>query len=657
MTKQFHTSCPLNCWDNCGFVVTVENNEIVKIDGDADHPITKGKICGRGRSLQQKANTERRLKYPLKKINGQFQRISWEQALDEIAAIIQRNVNEYGSLSILNAHDYANNGLLKSIDERFYNFVGGVTELEGSLCWGSGIEAQKKDFGNVKSHSPEDITNSKNIVVWGRNVARTNLHLYQNIKEELKKGKKLIIIDPMPQSLQKSADLYVAIEPGMDGLLAIAISKEILEQGWENNNFLMERTKGYLEWKALIEHFSWNSIIEETNVSRETIYELAKIFVNGPTTMFLGLGMQRYKNGGSTIHAINALGAISGNIGVRGGGVNFGNLAVGQSFDINNLVGKHVKKEARYFKRMTWNREVIESNNPKIQTIFINRHNPITQVPDSNLTRKTLQETPHVIVLEQTLTETAELADYVLPVATVFEETDIYYSSMYHGYVNVGPKLIDPPEEVKSDLWVWTELSNRLGFGEAFNYTIEEWINLGLGQLQEKGITFSKLQKEKRMRLPIQDIPWENKKFDTKSGKFEFGTHLVSKGNFTKITDERKFPYHLLSIHPLRSNHSQHFPLLNEDKIPTADIPIYIAEKENIQSGDLIEVGNEKGKIHAQAKIMETEARNWINIDEGHWLKSGGAVNLLTNAEVSDNKMGSTYYDTKIYIKKAEMKK
>ena len=134
--------------------------------------------------------------YPLKKVNGEFQQISWNQALDEIALRMKEIKERVGTTSVLHSHDYANNGILKNLDQRFFNCYGGVTELYGSLCWGAGIEAQKWDFGDAYSHEPMDVFNSKNIIIWGRNVARTNMHFYENLLEAKKKGAKLIVIDP-----------------------------------------------------------------------------------------------------------------------------------------------------------------------------------------------------------------------------------------------------------------------------------------------------------------------------------------------------------------------------------------------------------------------------------------------------------------------------
>lgn len=197
MSKVHQSACPLNCWDSCGFLVTVDDGKVTKVDGDPNHPITEGKICGRGRMLETKTNSPDRLRYPMKKQNGEFVRISWEQALDEIADKLREIKETSETTAVLHSHDYANNGLLKALDQRFFNGYGGVTEIVGSICWGSGIEAQSWDFGRSYGHGPLDIYNSKHVVVWGRNVSRTNMHLYHHLQQVKKKGATITVIDPI----------------------------------------------------------------------------------------------------------------------------------------------------------------------------------------------------------------------------------------------------------------------------------------------------------------------------------------------------------------------------------------------------------------------------------------------------------------------------
>jgi anaerobic selenocysteine-containing dehydrogenase len=664
MAATYQSSCPLNCWDTCGFTVTVENGKVVKVEGDKSHPITQGKICSRGRMLETRTNSTERLLYPLKKVNGQFVRISWEQALDEIAEKMEEIKEKYGTTAILHSHDYANNGLLKNLDQRFFNCFGGVTELTGSLCWGAGIEAQTWDFGSSYSHAPEDIYNSQNVVIWGRNVARTNMHLFQHLQAVKKQGTKLVVIDPIFNQTAKIADMYVSIKPGMDGFLAIGIMKELLRLGLEDQTFIKNYTVGFEDLLALIEQITLDEIIEMTEVRREVFTELAYIYGNRPTMTYLGLGMQRYANGGNTIRLIDALVAISGNIGIPGGGANFGNLQVGQSFNIKALTLPERKIASRTFTMMKQAEGILQAKNPAIKMIIVTCGNPLTQVPNTNLVKKAFQSVETVVVFEQFMTDTAELADYVLPTTTVFEEEDIYYSSMYHAYVNYGPAIVDPPGEAKSDLWIWTELAKRLGFGDDFSYSREEFLKMGLSHLEKHGITLKKLKQEKHMLLPVKSVPWNDYQFKTPSGKYEFTSLLARQKGFdgklkmmypAEIGNpklENKYPYTLLTIHPLRSNHSQHYHLLESMQSVKIEVSEDIAIEKGLKDGDLVKIFNDRGELTGNIKVMKKAHPKTINIDEGQWQKFGGSVNTLTSDLESDNGAGSTLYDCLVNLEK-----
>ncbi|MGV2939287.1 molybdopterin-dependent oxidoreductase [Mesobacillus sp. LC4] len=664
MATVHHSACPLNCWDSCGFLVTVDDGKVTKVEGNPDHPITQGKICGRGRMLENRANSEDRLLYPLKKIDGIFQQISWNQALDEIAEKLTYYKESFGTTSVLHSHDYANGGLLTNLDSRFFNLYGGVTELTGSICWGAGIEAQNWDFGDAYSHAPEDLKNSKHVVIWGRNVARTNMHLFQNLQAAKKKGTKIYVIDPIYNATAKLAHEYISIKPGFDGLLAAGIMKELLRMELQDSEFLSDHSIGFEDLKALLDTVSLDYISELTEVPADIITHLAEIYADKPVSTIMGLGMQRYENGGNTIRLLDALVAVSGNIGIPGGGANYANKQVGQSFDYQNLTMPERKNTSRTFTMMRQAEEILSAVDPVIKMGIVTCGNPLTQVPDTNRVREAFESLETLVVIDQFMTDTAELADYVLPAATAFEVEDVYYSSMYHHYVNHGPKLVEPPGEAKPDAWIWGELANRLGFGAEFEFAREDFIGMGLASLTEKGITLDKIRAEKFAELPVDKIPWADRRFKTPSGKYEFTASAVADGRVklslpteTKWTNPElaeKYPYTLLTIHPLRSNHSQHFHLFQPAPYVKVEIASSVAVEKGLEDKDSVRVWNDRGELKGTVSILKMAHPGTVNIDEGLSARFGGSVNQLTSSRESDNGLGSTLYDCLVNIEKVE---
>ncbi|WP_226642636.1 molybdopterin-dependent oxidoreductase [Mesobacillus subterraneus] len=662
MATVHHSACPLNCWDSCGFLVTVDDGKVTKVEGNPDHPITQGKICGRGRMLENRANSEDRLLYPLKKIDGKFQQISWDQALNEIAEKLTYYKERYGTTSVLHSHDYANGGLLTNLDSRFFNLYGGVTELIGSICWGAGIEAQNWDFGDAYSHAPEDLKNSKHVVIWGRNVARTNMHLFQNLQAAKKNGTKIYVIDPIYNATAKLAHEYISIKPGFDGLLAAGIMKELLRMELQDSEFLSDHSVGFEDLKALLDTVSLDYISELTEVPADIITHLAEVYADKPVSSIMGLGMQRYENGGNTIRLLDALVAVSGNIGIPGGGANYANKQVGQSFDYQNLTMPERKKTTRTFTMMRQAEEILSAVDPVIKMGIVTCGNPLTQVPDTNRVREAFESLETLVVIDQFMTDTAELADYVLPAATAFEVEDVYYSSMYHHYVNHGPKLVEPPGEAKPDAWIWGELANRLGFGDEFEFAREDFIGMGLASLTEKGITLDKIRAEKFAELPVDKIPWADRRFKTPSGQYEFTASAVADGRVklslpteTKWSNPalaEKYPYTLLTIHPLRSNHSQHYHLFQPAPYVKVEIASSVAVEKGLEDQDSVRVWNDRGELKGTVSILKMAHPGTVNIDEGLSARFGGSVNQLTSSRESDNGLGSTLYDCLVNIEK-----
>jgi anaerobic selenocysteine-containing dehydrogenase len=432
----------------------------------------------------------------------------------------------------------------------------------------------------------------------------------------------------------------------------------------QDGEFLENYTVGFADLKALLDSVSLDYISEVTEVPADIITHLAEVYADKPVSTIMGLGMQRYENGGNTIRLLDALVAVSGNIGIPGGGANYANKQVGQSFDYQNMTMPDRKNSSRTFTMMRQAEEILSAVDPVIKMGIVTCGNPLTQVPDTNRVREAFESLETLVVIDQFMTDTAELADYVLPAATAFEVEDVYYSSMYHHYVNHGPRLVEPPGEAKPDAWIWAELAARLGFGDEFDFTREEFIEMGLASLTSKGISLDKIRVDKFAELPVDKIPWADRKFKTPSGMYEFISSAVADGGIklslpteTKWTNPElaeKYPYTLLTIHPLRSNHSQHFHLLQPEPYVKVEIAGSVAAEKGLKDQDDVRVWNDRGELKGTVSILKMAHPGTVNIDEGLSARFGGSVNQLTSSRESDNGLGSTLYDCLVNIEKIE---
>ncbi|HBG7675364.1 TPA: molybdopterin-dependent oxidoreductase [Clostridioides difficile] len=323
--KKLSHGCTLDCHDCCKFNVYTKENNVVKIEGDKNHPYTKGFICKKGMAHLDRLNHKDRIKTPMLKVDGVWKEISFDKAIEIMAEKLTYYKEKYTSKSVMHYDQYGSGSVLKYIGDIFFNFYGGVSRHKGGPCWSAGMHAQKYDFGVAKSHAIEDMLNSKSIFVWGKNPAYTTIHTMQIIKKAKEKGIKIVVIDPIYTKTAQIADKYVQVNPGTDGALAIAMAKIIVEDKLYDEEYINSYVIGFEEYKKYLSSLELSFLIDECGVKENDIRELVDLYTNKYSSINVGYGLQKYKNGGNTIRAIDALGAITGQIGFSGGGVNYAN--------------------------------------------------------------------------------------------------------------------------------------------------------------------------------------------------------------------------------------------------------------------------------------------------------------------------------------------
>ncbi|HBF6471074.1 TPA: molybdopterin-dependent oxidoreductase [Clostridioides difficile] len=323
--KKLSHGCTLDCHDCCKFNVYTKGNNVVKIEGDKNHPYTKGFICKKGIAHLDRLNHKDRIKTPMLKVDGVWKEISFDKAIEIMAEKLTYYKEKYTSKSVMHYDQYGSGSVLKYIGDIFFNFYGGVSRQKGGPCWSAGMHAQKYDFGVAKSHSIEDMLNSKSIFVWGKNPAYTTIHTMQIIKKAKEKGIKIVVIDPIYTKTAQIADKYVRVNPGTDGALAIAMAKIIVEDKLYDEEYIKSYVIGFEEYKKYLYSLELSFLIDECGVKENDIRELVDLYTNKYSSINVGYGLQKYKNGGNTIRAIDALSAITGQIGFSGGGVNYAN--------------------------------------------------------------------------------------------------------------------------------------------------------------------------------------------------------------------------------------------------------------------------------------------------------------------------------------------
>lgn len=633
--KKLRTACSLDCWDCCAIDVTLDGDKIINIEGAKDHPITNGFICEKGRDHINRVLSPNRLTSPIKKVNGTWTSISWDQAIDEIATTLRELKKDYGSHSILHYRDSGHCGLLKNIDTAFFNSFGGVTTPFGTLCWGAGIAAQTLDFGGALSHHPEDHINSKTIIIWGRNPVNTNIHLLPFLKKAKDNGANLVVIDPIKTATANMATHYFQIRPESDGFLALAMAKLIIDKDLQDTSFISAYSHGFDQFRIYVKDLNLDELALKTGLQINEIEELVMLYAGNPSSIILGYGLQRYYNGGKNIRYIDALGAMTGNIGISGGGVSYANRLISNFIDKSYLEGEE-QLDAPTFMRSQFGEFILDQNRDNIKAIFVGTSNPVLQLPDTNKTKEAFQSIPFKVVIDHFMTDTAELADYVLPCTHIYEEEDFLYSSMWHSYYQYTERILQPRDGVKSEFEIYHLLATELGMTEFLTQytTPKTYVEKSISPLLKQiGFSLDEI-KGKTLKLEGNDVPWGNRVFATSSKKFEF---INPEENIIQLNknDTDEYPLHLLSIHPKHSLHSQHFKDEKPGVLPKVYASTITFSQWNVQDGDEVYIVSKTGRIRATANTYEGVAKNVLMVYEGWWLKNQG-INHLTPSGFSD---------------------
>jgi anaerobic selenocysteine-containing dehydrogenase len=662
--------CPLDCWDQCSLLLGVENGRVVSVEAGQNQPVTGNFICPKGKKHLERINHPARLLYPMVKKGGTFKPIGWDEALQLMAQKISCAVNRYGPLSLLHFFDGGYGGLLKNLESRFFSALGGATLAKGSLCWGAGLAAQRYDFGSAKSHSHEDLLNSKLIIIWGRNPAATQVHLLPNIRRAREMGTRVILIDPVRTATEKVSHQYLRVKPASDGALALGMARVIIIEGLADHNYINKNCSGFEQFKTMCDHFTPERTAMLTGLPANTIITLAREYAaSKPAAIIIGIGLQRHSNGGNTVRSIDALAALTGNIGIPGGGANYANFRVTGLIDHAYINGDDLQPVKRYFSKPRLAEALTGLSDPPVEFLYISRANPMVQVGDSSRLKAAFAQVPFIVTADHFMTDTALASDLVLPAAMFPEAEDLFFNSMSHQYLAYGHKAVETPGECRLEYEIFRELARLMNLDNFGDHEPDVVLEKAIKPLTEAtGITLADL-KEKGPLLPpgFDRTPWSDGIFDTPDKKYNFFSAKSEKDGAqglpgysepVELSDQSLhrdgYKYWFITPHHRSSMHSTH-RLPGSGSVPSAYLHPQTAQEEKLAGGEMVVVSSRRGKIELPVEIDDLVPPGSILVYQGWWHQSGAAVNSLTADRLTDLGNQAAYYDCLCKIEKKSL--
>lgn len=657
--QEIITACPRDCQDCCSVIAQVKDQKLIKVRGDHNHEVTRGYLCPKGYSYPELIYHPQRIKHPLIKQNGRFKKISWAKVLNLISEQIQKTISHHGPTAIFHYHYSGSELITKAVSKRFFKALG-ARGVRGDICFQAGIQAQLYDFGGLAQNHIQDLINAQGCILWGRNPLITNNHSVPFIKKALAKGSSLAIINPLATGLEKQAKLIIKPQPGTDALLALACCQYLIEHNLYDHFFVEKFTAGFTEFVEDIKKNNWLQQGIEQGFKFDQIRALSHFLIeNKPLTILLGYGIQRYLGGGNTIRAIDALAALSGNIGQSGAGVSYcADTYAPLATHLQHIKG--VEQEMLNMSNLA--AEIIACDNPKIKMGFITAANPVVNCPDSTLMIQALKSIEQLVVFDMFLTDTAQLADIILPVVSFFEQEGIKASS-WSPYLYYCPAVIPPVSDTMSDEDILIKLAHQLKLKAMPFADYEELLNWTLKPLSKWGVSL-KLLRENGHYLPpeVLSVAWAEKVFKTPSQKFEFFSRSALQDGQSPVAtyvppanQQSPYPYFLLSPHSKYRIHSQ-FQKTNYIQRYNPEPYLYlhpqILDRENLKEFELVEVFNQMGSIQAKVRLKSDIRNDTVSIESGWELDSNACVNKLIPGYRSDMGECAALSDVKVGLRK-----
>ncbi|WP_417639072.1 molybdopterin-dependent oxidoreductase [Citrobacter freundii] len=661
--KIYRNACPRNCYDTCSLKTWVKDDVITFVEGAPESTFTHGTPCVKGLSYPRRVYSPDRIKYPMVQDvrgSGNWRRISWDEAMQRIATKMLEIKKKDGSMLGLAMTKYSGKfGVLNYAVEGMMSSLGYTTRFAGTPCWPAGIDAQNYDMGDMWCNDPEDFVKAKYIIIWGANPAWCSMHTMKYIYQAREKGAKVVVIDPLLTQTAAKADLYLRVRPGSDGALALGMARHLVDKGLVDQDFVNNYSHGYPEFEAYLRNsvtVEWAS--EICGLSADVIRQLAEEFTAvNPATVWIGYGMQRHVNGGANVRAIDAFVAMTGNIGIEGGGARYGHLHT-WGFNYNAMLQKppvgsismpgaagttsefgSAGEVAQYSDRsLNINQTakgILEANEPPVRMLWVACKNPFAQDFDRSKMEKAFEKLEMVVCADQFFNETVQHADIVLPVTTAFEEWNVD-ASYWHYWLSINQPAIKPMYEAKCDLEIAVLLSRTINklepgsctFPQEFNHKrwLDQEFNDGMAKMFGISSWDDLLDGPKKAILP-SSAAWYDRKFKTPSGKFEFRSELCEKNGHTALPEYKPeakstLPFHLFTPHVQFGIHSQ-FINLDWMQVFYPEPFVYMhpisAEKRGIAENDLVKVFNTVGEVELRAKVTANVPEDFLVMYEA-WI-------------------------------------
>lgn len=680
-TVKVRGACPHDCPDTCALITTVENGIAVKVQGNPDHAHTGGVLCTKVSRYTERSYHAERITQPLKRVGpkglGRFEPVSWDSALDEITSRLQAIARR--NPEAIMPYSYAGTmGLVQSesMAARFFNKLG-ASLLDRTICSTTGGEALTQTLGARVGMKVEFFAESRLIIIWGSNSIASNLHFWRYVQEAKRNGARLVCIDPRKTETSDKCHEHIALLPGTDAALALALMHELITHDWLDHDYIDQHCSGWPQLRERALLWSPERAAQVCGVPAAQIRALAADYgrcysEQTPAAIRLNYGMQRVRGGGNAARAITCLPALIGAWRHRAGGML---LSTSGQFPVNKAALQRpdllAGRQPRTINMSTIGNDLLKDSGPafgpKIEALIVYNSNPVAVAPESGQVVKGFErEDLFTVVLEHFQTDTADYADFILPATTQLEHWDIH-AAYGHTDVLLNRPAIKPIGQARPNTEIFRALASRMGFTEpCFADDDETLCRSAFSHPEGDRIDYQELLDQGFATLPVPDAPFAQGNFPTPSGKCEFfSARLAAQGldglpdhlpNYESAGSSSDFPLAMISP-PARNFLNSSFvnvkSLRDIETEPMLEIHPDDAAARGITAGAVVRIFNQRGTYRCKAAVS-TRARPGVVNGMGIWWRKmgldGSNVNQLTSQNLTDMGRGPVFYDCLVEV-------
>jgi anaerobic selenocysteine-containing dehydrogenase len=661
----------------------VRDGKIVRVSGDPDHPVTRGSICGKAARYVERMYSPDRVLYPQRRVGpkgaGEFQRISWDAALDLIAERLHQTVREHGAEAILPYSFAGTMGItsIGSMDRRLFHRLG-ASQLARTVCSAAGNVGYDYTIGDRRGTDPETTARAQYIIAWGSNLASVNMHQLTYVRQAQRAGATFVHIDVQRNRTTAFADRFVQVRPGTDAALALGMMHVIIRDGLHDAEYVHQNTVGFEALAARVRDYPPERVARITDVPAEVVETLAREYATTrPAFIRIGNGLQHHDNGGMAVRTIACLPGLVGAWRDVGGGAVKSNAGYAAMNDAALMRPDLLAGRApRTINMNQLGHALTELDAPPVKALVVYNSNPAVIAPDQRRVLAGLERDDlFTVVHEQVMTDTARYADVLVPATTHFEQTDLY-SSFWHLYLNLAEPAVARMGEAKPNVEFFGLLAQRLGFEDAcFQDDVKTMISQALDNPANPfldGITLERLEAGGPVRLTVEapHPSFADGRFPTPSGKIElFSERMTQDGHdplptHTPLTEggdgeqPPDGPYPLLFVTPpnhfyLNSTYANMPSNIRSEGRPRLEIHPDDARARGIVEGDPVRVFNARGDVQLEASLTE-DVRPGVVVSRGLWWgresPGGHGVNATTPQRLADMGGGATFFSNLVEV-------